>query len=157
MIDVDDNETTDDLTINGVLHAETDFLRLAGPAPTFHVWTGPRYWLNGAGGASQLVNPAPCNARFRVEASTDPAFPAASTVSSAWINVDRDPTTAATPECYGTWTPPRPSGPRSRLEVLPAWCTTAPERRTAPGPERLSTAPGERPLDRSSALRGNYC
>jgi len=105
VIDIDDNDPTDDLTINGVLHPEVDFLKLGGPAPTFQVWTGPRYKLDGAGGASTLNNLSPCNAKFMVEVSTNPAFPAASTINSGWITVDSDPTTPATPEGFETWSP----------------------------------------------------
>ena len=104
VIDIDDNDPADDLRINGVLHPEVDFLKLGGPAPTFQVWTGPRYKLDGAGGASTL-NRSPCNAKFLVEVSTNPAFPAASTINSGWITVDTDPTTPATPEGFGTWSP----------------------------------------------------
>lgn len=43
VIDIDDNDAADDLSIQGVVHRETDFLELGGPAPTFLVWTGPRY------------------------------------------------------------------------------------------------------------------
>ncbi len=43
VIDIDDNDTGDDLEIHGVDHPEVDFLELGGAAPTFHVWTGPRY------------------------------------------------------------------------------------------------------------------
>jgi hypothetical protein len=105
VIDIDDNEPADDLTINGVLHPETDFLRLGGPAPIFQVWTGPRYKLDGASGASTANNPSPCNTKFMVEVSTDSTFPGASTINSGWITVDIDPTTAGSPEGFGTWTP----------------------------------------------------
>jgi hypothetical protein len=104
VIDVSDNDTSDDLVLNGVTHPEVDFLRLGGPSPTFHVWTGPRYRLNGSGGAATFTNPAPCNARFQVEVSTDPAFPAGSTITSAWMTVATDPSSTM-PQCYGTWTP----------------------------------------------------
>ena len=105
VIDIDDNDPADDLTINGVLHPEVDFLRLGGPAPTFQVWTGPRYKLDGASGASTLNNPSPCNTKFMVEVSTDPTFPGGSTINSGWITVDSDPTTAGSPEGFGIWTP----------------------------------------------------
>ncbi len=104
VVDIDDNDTTDDLTLNGASLPEFDYLRSGGPAPTFQVWTGPRYRLNGAAGAATFTNPAPCNAKFRVEVSNDPAFPASTTMST-WTTVDRDPSTAASPECFGTWTP----------------------------------------------------
>ncbi|HEV8242226.1 MAG TPA: hypothetical protein VGS57_22860, partial [Thermoanaerobaculia bacterium] len=60
VIDIDDNEPGDDLTLNGVNLPEFDYLRAGGPAPTFRVWTGPRYRLDGAAGASSFNNPAPC-------------------------------------------------------------------------------------------------
>ena len=143
VIDIDDNDVADDFSINGVDHPEFDFLELAGPAPTFHVWTGPRYKLDGAAGASTLNNPASCNTKFRVEVATDAAFPAASTINSAWTNVDTDPTTAGTPECYGTWTPNaaewttlQAGGDLSRIYYR------ARTRDAADGNERLSTEPG---------------
>lgn len=143
VVDIDDNDGADDLSINGVDHPEVDFLELGGPAPTFHVWTGPRYRLDGTGGASTLNNPAPCNTQFRVEVSTDPGFPAASTINSAWDTVDTDPTTAETPECYGTWTPTddqwttlQAGGALSRIYYR------ARTRDASDGNERLSTQPG---------------
>lgn len=105
VIDIDDNDPNDDLDINGVHHPEVDFLKLGGPAPTFQVWTGPRYKLNDAAGGSTINSRSPCNAKFMVEVSTDPTFPAASTFNSGWITVDTDPGTPATPEGFGTWTP----------------------------------------------------
>lgn len=107
VIDIDDNDATDDLTLNGASLPEVDYLRAGGPAPTFHVWTGPRYRLDGAGGAASFANPSPCNAKYRVEVSNDPAFPA-STIMSPWRNVDQNPNSAATPECYDTWSPNNP-------------------------------------------------
>lgn len=106
VIDVDDNDLGDDLDVKGIVHPEVDFLELSGPAPTFHVWTGPRYRLDGPSGASSLASPAPCNAEFRVQVSTDPTFPPGpATVQSPWIAVDTDPATADPPDCYGTWGP----------------------------------------------------
>lgn len=105
VIDIDDNDPADDYTINGVSHPEIDFLELGGPAPTFSVWTGPRYRLDGAGGASTITNPSPCNTQYLVEVSTDPAFAPGATVDSGWNNVDTNPGSAPTPECYDTWTP----------------------------------------------------
>lgn len=105
VIDIDDNDPADDLTIGGALHPEYDFLELGGPAPTFHVWTGPRYRLDGVGGAATFTNPAPCNEEFQVDVSTDAAFPGGSTFTSAWTAVDLDPGTAGSPECYGSWSP----------------------------------------------------
>jgi len=93
--------------IHGVAHPEVDFLELGGPAPTLHVWTGRRYGFDGAGAAT-FANPAPCHARYRVEVSTDPLFAPGSTEDSGWIIVDVDPTTLASPECYGAWQPEAP-------------------------------------------------
>lgn len=104
VVDIDDNDPADDYTINGVPHKEIDFLELGGAAPTFHVWTGPRYQFDAAGGRT-YPNPSLCNAEFQVEASTDPGFAPADTVVSPWQAVDRDPSTPASTECYGTWTP----------------------------------------------------
>ncbi|MEM8483991.1 MAG: hypothetical protein AAF564_00505 [Bacteroidota bacterium] len=105
VIDIDDNDLGDDLSINGVDHPEVDFLELGGPAPTFHVWTGPRYRFDGTTGLREITNPAPCNSEFQVEVADDPTFPGASTITSPWIGVDVDPTTPDTPECYGNWSP----------------------------------------------------
>jgi hypothetical protein len=144
VIDIDDKDTGDDYFVNGVPHPEVDFLKVGGPAPTFHVWTGPRYRLNGTGGASTLNNPAPCNGKFRVEVvAGDASFPVATTINGAWINVDTDPTTPTTPECYGTWTPTdsewttlQSGGALTRIYYR------ARTRDAADGNERLSTLPG---------------
>jgi hypothetical protein len=141
-IDVDDNDTSDDLVLNGVTHPEVDFLRLGGPAPTFHVWTGPRYRLNGSAGAATFTNPAPCNARFQVEVSTDPTFPSGSTIASAWVTVTTDPSSTM-PQCYGPWTPSaaqwttlQTGGAGSRLYYR------ARTQNPAGANDRISTSPG---------------
>lgn len=104
VIDIDDNNPGDDPVIEGVRHAESDFLRLGGPAPTFHVWTGARFTL-ATNGAAQLGN-APCNAEFRVEASTNETFaPAQATVASSWIPVDAGVSEPSQKKCQGAWTP----------------------------------------------------
>jgi hypothetical protein len=143
VIDITDNEPGDDYVVNGCPHAENDFLRLGGPAPTFHVWTGPRYKLDGAGGAATFNNPSPCNTKFRVEVSTDMGFAPASTIDSGFINVDTNPGTAASPEGYGTWTPSpaqwatlQAGGAGSRIYYR------ARTRRADDTNERLSTTPG---------------
>ena len=143
VIDIDDNDPADDLMINGVLHPEFDFLRLGGPAPVFNVWTGPRYKLDGAGGNHTINNPAPCNTKFRVEVSTDPAFPAASTILSPWIDVATNPTIAANDVGHGTWSPSatqwmmlQAGGVGTRIYYR------ARTRDAADGNERLSTMPG---------------
>lgn len=144
VIDIDDNDLADDLAVNGVDHPEVDFLELGGPAPTFHVWTGPRYRLDGAGGSSTLANPSPCNTKFRVQVSTDPTFPGGpTTVQSSWIDVDTDPTTAGSPECYGTWSPN--PGQWNNLQsggALTRLYYRARTRDAADGNERVSTEPG---------------
>jgi hypothetical protein len=143
VVDIDDNDLGDDATLDGVAHTEHDFLELGGAAPTFHVWTGPRHVFNAAGSARPVVGTAPCNTKFQVDASTDPAFAPASTVTSAWIDVDVNNDTPATPECYGTWTPTSPQwttlqagGALSRIYYR------ARTRNAADANERISTAPG---------------
>lgn len=142
VIDIDDNDAGDDLVVDGITHPETDFLRLGGPAPTFQVWTGSRFTFSGSS-ARPLTATAPCNSKFIVEVATDAAFPAASTVSSGWITVDTNNTTAASPECYGTWTPSgaewtslQSGGALTRLYYR------ARTRNAADANERVSTSPG---------------
>jgi hypothetical protein len=144
VIDITDNEPGDDYVVNGCPHAENDFLRVGGPAPTFHVWTGPRYKLDGAGGAATFNNPSPCNTKFRVEVSTSETFAAGpGTITSAFFNVDTNPATAGSPEGYGTWTPTnaewtalQAGGAGSRIYYR------ARTRRADDTNERLSTLPG---------------
>ncbi len=147
VIDIDDNDVADDFSINGVDHPDFDFLELDGPAPTFHVWTGPRYRLDGAGGASTFTNPAPCNARFRVEVSTDPAFPPGTVIRSPWIDINTDPTTVDPSDgpwdCYGQWSPN--PGQWRRLQrggALSRIYYRARTRDASDGNERWSTQPG---------------
>lgn len=142
VIDIDDNDTADDLTIGGVTHPETDFLELGGDAPTFNIWTGPRYTFDSSGDPV-FSNPAPCNSRFRVEVSTDETFTGGTVITSPWINVDTDSTTPGSPECYGTWTPNastwttlQAGGP---LSLLYYRVRTQDD---SGGNERLSTMPG---------------
>ena len=104
VIDIDDNDPADDYSINGALHEEVDFLELGGIAPSFDVWTGPRYQFNSSG-IDINPNPSLCNEQYQVEVSDSPAFPAASTFSSGLITVDRDPTSGGA-ECYDEWTLP---------------------------------------------------
>jgi hypothetical protein len=143
VVDIDDLDLADDLQSFGIDHWEHDFLELGGPAPLFHAWTGPRYRFDGAGSARPVTAAALCNAKFRVEVSTADTFPPASTVDSGWITVDTDPTTAATPECYGTWQPDgaqwtalQAGGAMSRIYYRVR------TRDAADGNERLSTLPG---------------
>jgi len=143
VIDVDDNDPSDDPVVNGVTHREVDFLKFGGPAPTFHVWTGPRYRLAGEDGAATYRNPSPCNSRFQVEASTGETFLQGSTVTSAWKTVTTNPG-STTAQCYGTWTPTdtewtttlQAGGANSRLYYR------ARTQNAAGGNERLSTLPG---------------
>lgn len=102
VVDIDDNDPGDDLSASDVDHYEHDFLELGGAAPTFQVWTGPRWKLNGAGSARPVTGTPLCNTEFEVEVSTDPAF--GTVVSSGWTSVDTDPANG-TPDCYGTFTP----------------------------------------------------
>jgi len=108
VIDIKDNDPSDDYSFAGVAHPEEDYLGMIGPAPTFQVWTGPRYRLDVVNKVATFNNPAPCNTRFRVEVSTSQNFTSVATIKSPWINVDTDPTTPSSPECYGTWTPSAP-------------------------------------------------
>ncbi|MDJ0869857.1 MAG: hypothetical protein QNK03_27435 [Myxococcota bacterium] len=143
VIDIDDMDPGDDLDVQGVNHPEVDFLELGGPAPRFHVWTGPRYRLSGASGAATFSNPSPCNARFQVEVATDPAFPGATTILSGFTTVDRNPGTAGSAECYGTWTPS--AGEWTTLQAGGAGTRIYYRARTTDGGggnERLSTEPG---------------
>ncbi|HEX6707780.1 MAG TPA: hypothetical protein VF169_23755 [Albitalea sp.] len=104
VIDIDDNDPADDLAAPGLLTPERDYLRLWGPAPTFHVWTGARYRFKDKQ-ARPVVGTALCNSRFKVEVSTDEAFASGSVVESDWIEVgtNNEVTTAA--PCFGQWTP----------------------------------------------------
>ncbi|MDQ1817129.1 hypothetical protein RBA41_27865 [Massilia sp. CCM 9210] len=104
VIDMNDNDLADDLVVDGISHRETDFLKLGGPAPTFQVWTGPRFRFTGTS-ARPVSGTAICNAKYIVEASTDPAFSPASTINSGWRVVDLNTATPASPECSDTWTP----------------------------------------------------
>lgn len=104
VVDVDDNDTTDDTVIDNITHREVDYLRRTGVAPTFQVWTGPRYKFNAAGSATaftpSVATPSSCNTQFQVEIASDDTF-TTNLATSGWIAVS----TTASPECYGTWTP----------------------------------------------------
>lgn len=147
VIDVDDADPDDDEIVDGVRVVDRDFLRLGGPPPIFHVWTGPRYRLDGAQGKATMTTTAPCNATFQVEVATDDAFTTAF-VASGWIDVNRDPTTAAETQCYGAWSPDatqwaRLQGAAGQPGGLPARIYyRARTRDAAGGTERLSTQPG---------------
>jgi hypothetical protein len=110
VIDIDDNDMSNDYLINGVANPVVDFLKLGATVPpTFQVWTGPRYRLDGTipiAGSATFNNPAPCNSQFQVEVSTDMTFPSGTTITSGFITVPTDPTMAAAITVgYGTWTP----------------------------------------------------
>jgi len=143
VIDVDDLDAADDPEIRGVVHRETDFLELGGPAPLFHVWTGPRYRFEADGEAATLTDASLCNAEFQVEASLDPSFPEAATVTSPWIGVDRDPVSEDTPECYGTWQPSDADWETLQADgLLSRLYYRARTRDESGGNVRLSTEPG---------------
>lgn len=137
VIDIDDNNPGDDPAINGVIHPEVDYLVVGGAAPTFHVWTGPRYNFT-VGGGTTFPNPSPCNPQFQVEIASDANF-TANVAVSGFITVDRDPTTP-NPECYGTWTPnplqwvPISNGPRIYYRVR--------TQNAGGGDARISVLPG---------------
>ena len=144
MIDIVDNDTTDDETIHGVVHPEEDYLKIGGSEPTFHIWTGARYRLDGANGEGTFKNPAPCNSMFQVEVSTDEAFSPGSTIYSQWFDVDTDPTDPSKPECYGTWTPtPTEWNTLQANGALSLIYYRARTKNAAGTQERISTHPGE--------------
>jgi hypothetical protein len=144
VIDIDDNDIGDDLMISGVAHPEVDFLELGGDAPTFNVWTGPRYKLDGPNGDGTFNSPASCNSKFRVEVSTDETFSGGiTTINSPWIDVDTDPTTPGSPECYGTWTPTALEWDNLQTDgELSFLYYRARTRDSSDGNERISTEPG---------------
>jgi hypothetical protein len=70
VIDIDDNDTSNDYHINGVANPVVDFLKLgAVVAPTFQVWTGPRYRLD----AQDPYNPLDPLAKFATYNNPAPA------------------------------------------------------------------------------------
>jgi hypothetical protein len=143
VVDVTDNDPSDDPLIDAVRHIESDFLQAGGPAPTFHVWTGARFTFDKSGTAI-IAGTSPCNAQFRVDASTDPTFPAALTVTSGWQSVDIDSRVIDGNECYGSWTP-------NASDWSPLQATGAP----APIFYRASTSNAEGGNLRTSTLPGN--
>jgi hypothetical protein len=72
VIEIDDQDTGDDLVVDGVAHPEVDYLRADGP-PRFQVWTGPHYRFAGDGTAV-LVGPPPCGDHYEVELAADAGF-----------------------------------------------------------------------------------
>ncbi|MGH7392953.1 MAG: hypothetical protein ACREM3_26385, partial [Candidatus Rokuibacteriota bacterium] len=105
VVDVDDNDTTDDVTIDGITHREVDYVRRAGGPPTFQVWTGPRHKFDASGAARNFTpstaTPSPCNTLFQVEAASDEAF-TTNLVTSGFMPVSA----TAAPQCFDTWTLP---------------------------------------------------
>ncbi len=141
VVDIDDNDTNDDDVIPGATVVDRDFLRLNGPAPTFHVWTGPRYRLDGTGDAASFPTPAPCNAKFKVEASLDPTFTTI-TAQSTWKPVQRT-TASGGSACYGTWTPELADWTALQAGGAPSLIYyRARTQDELGGTERLSTLPG---------------
>ncbi|MFB9241371.1 hypothetical protein IV454_07770 [Massilia antarctica] len=142
VIDMNDNDPADDLVVDGISHRETDFLKLGGPAPTFQVWTGPRFRFTGTG-ARPVSGTAICNAKYIVEASTDPAFSPASTINSGWRVVDLNTATPASPECSDTWTPNAAQWTtlQSGGHLTRVYYRTR-TRDALDGNERISTSPG---------------
>lgn len=141
VIDVDDNDPGDDLVVNDVTLVDRDYLRVSGGAPTFHVWTGPRYRFHRARGATTMRSPAPCNDKFSVEVSVDPTF-ATITATSPWTIVNHGPAGVA-PTCYGTWTPTDAEWQALRAGGAPSKIYyRARTRDVTGGTERLSTQPG---------------
>ncbi|CUI06296.1 hypothetical protein BN2497_7369 [Janthinobacterium sp. CG23_2] len=142
VIDMNDNDPADDLVVDGISHRETDFLKLGGPAPTFQVWTGPRFRFTGTG-ARPVSGTAICNAKYIVEASTDQAFSPASTINSGWRVVDLNTATPASPECSDTWTPNAAQWTtlQSGGHLTRVYYRTR-TRDALDGNERISTSPG---------------
>lgn len=101
VIDIDDQDTTNDPVYDGVTHRQVDYLRLGGPAPTFQAWTGPRYWFQN--GKATLKRIAPCNAAVLFEVSNEPDFTSAATISSGWLEVAVDAT--LDDACTLSWSP----------------------------------------------------
>jgi hypothetical protein len=109
VVDIDDNDQGDDVTIDGVVHPERDYIRRAGPVPTFLVWTGPRYKFDASGNARTFTpsaaTPAPCYVQYRVELSTSPTFSGTVVTSTPSTGALRTVSTTASPGCFATWTP----------------------------------------------------
>jgi hypothetical protein len=127
VVDIDDKDPSDDLTVDGVKHPERDFLRLGDPTPpTFSVWTGPRYRFD--------VAVPLCNTEFKVEVSTDPGFPPAQTRTSNWLPVSAGQCFATWPLGAADWQALQSGGALSRIYYRA-------RTRDAAGNERISTEP----------------
>ncbi|MCI0724620.1 MAG: hypothetical protein L0338_37495, partial [Acidobacteria bacterium] len=137
VVDIDDRDTADDPLVDGVTHPEVDYLDRTGPAPEFHVWTGPRFKFSGT--SATFPNPSPCNARFQVEVANDDAF-TVNFITSGFITVDTDPTTPAA-ECYDKW---KPTGAEwNQLKGSDRIYYRVRTQNLSGGDERLSTSPGD--------------
>ncbi|HEX8085885.1 MAG TPA: hypothetical protein VF529_16455 [Solirubrobacteraceae bacterium] len=108
IVDIDDNDTGDDPTIDSVVHREIDWLRRAGGPPTFQVWTGPRFKFIGASASSftpSTASPSPCYVQYQVELSPNQDFSGTVVTSTPSSGVWRTVSTTTEPVCFGTWTP----------------------------------------------------
>src|SRR5262249_38658019 len=78
IVDVDDNDPSDDPVIDGITHPEIDYAKRGAAPASFRVWTGPRYKFNSAGQARSYTpsstTPAPCNTQYQVELASDDNF-----------------------------------------------------------------------------------
>ena len=86
VIDIDDNDTADDEPVLGVPHQEVDYLKRSGAAPTFLIWTGPRYRFSSGLANNGLTASAPCNKQYMVEAATDENF-TMNLVTGGWTSL----------------------------------------------------------------------
>lgn len=150
VIDIDDGEPEDDIDTMGQPSPDHERLRIDGPAPVFHVWTGARFRFRKGEGqdAPATLGQAPCHSHFQVELSVEQGFPAgAATLRGPWLRVDTNTATPATPECYGRWSP-TPSVWKELLEKAADGSRLYYRARTGDtgedgGPhQRISTEPG---------------
>jgi hypothetical protein len=99
VIDITDNDPEDDpQNAYGVFHEEGDWLRPGSPAPSFHVWTGPRYIFSGSDalfGTGTVPLPL-CNNMFNIEVAEDEAFTEI-LKTSGWL------LTSSSKPCYSNW------------------------------------------------------
>lgn len=88
VIDIQDNDPTNDVEINGVKHPDNDHLKRSGPPPSFLVWTGPAYKIiAGVASASPPSStvPSPCNQEYQVEVADNENF--SNQKISGWMSV----------------------------------------------------------------------
>src|SRR5450631_221020 len=143
VVDIVDNDTSNDPTSNFITMPINDFLKLNGVIPTFEVWTGSRFQLNPTTGAATIPATLPCNSAFQVDVATDPTFPAGSTVSSPLTTVGTTSGASSATQCFGTWTPTaaqwntlQAGGAETRIYYR------AHTQNAGAGNQRLSTTPG---------------